>query len=61
LPQEFEGLGSLLTYYVDIQDVAAALPPKPQVTRLGQLRETWGVMLRTLPYLLGIRKPRFAL
>ena len=61
LPQEFEGLGSLLTYYVDIEDLAAALPPRPQITRLGQLRETWGVMLRTLPYLLGIRKPRFAL
>ena len=60
LPQEFEGLGSLLTYFVDIKDVAAELPPKPQITRLGQLRETWGVMLRTLPYLLGIRKPRFA-
>jgi hypothetical protein len=61
LPQEFEGLGSLLTYFVDIKDVAAELPPKPQITRLGQLRETWGVMLRTLPYLLGIRKPRFAI
>jgi len=61
LPQEFEGLGSLLTYFVDIKDLAAELPPKPQITRLGQLRETWGVMLRTLPYLLGIRKPRFAI
>jgi hypothetical protein len=61
LPQEFEGLGSLLTYFVDIKDLAAELPPKPHITRLGQLRETWGVMLRTLPYLLGIRKPRFAI
>jgi len=61
LPQEFEGLGSLLTYFVDIKDLAAELPPKPQITRVGQLRETWGVMLRTLPYLLGIRKPRFAI
>jgi hypothetical protein len=61
LPQEFEGLGSLLTYFVDIKDVAAGLPPKPQITRLGQLRETGGVVLRTLPYLLGIRRPRFAI
>jgi hypothetical protein len=61
LPQEFEGLGSLLTYFVDIKDLAAELPPKPRITRLGQLRETWGVMLRTLPYLFGIRKPRFAI
>jgi len=61
LPQEFEGLGSLLTYFVDIKDVAPELPSRPHVTRIGQLRENWGVVLRTLPYLLGLRKPRFAI
>ena len=61
LPQEFEGLGPVLTYFVDIRDVAPELPPKPQITRLGRLRENWGVALRTLPYLVGIRKPRFAI
>ena len=61
LPQEFEGLGPVLTYFVDIRDVATELPPKPQITRLGRLRENWGVALRTLPYLVGIRKPRFAI
>jgi hypothetical protein len=61
LAQEFDGVGSVLTHYVDIRDVAPGMPPKPQVTRFGQLRENWGVVLRTLPYLLGVRKPRHAL
>ena len=61
LAQEFEGLGPVQTYFVDMKDVATDLPPKPQITRLGQLRENWGVALRSLPYLLGIRKPRFAI
>ena len=60
LPQEFEGLGPVQTYFVDIRDVAAELPPKPQVTRFAQIRETWGVIIRTLPYLVGLKKPRFA-
>jgi hypothetical protein len=61
LAQEFDGVGSLLTHYIDIHDVAPDLPPKPHITRFGQLRENWGVVLRTLPYLLGLRKPRHAL
>ena len=60
LPQEFEGLGEVQTYFIDIKDVAAELPPRPAVTRLGQLRETWGVVIRSLPYRLGLKKPRFA-
>ena len=60
LPQEFEGLGPVQTYFVDIKDVAAELPPKPAVTRFGRIRETGGVIFRSLPYLIGIRKPRFA-
>jgi hypothetical protein len=60
LPQEFEGLGPVQTYFVDIKDVAAELPPKPEVTRLAQMRETWGVVIRSLPYLIGLKKPRFA-
>lgn len=60
LQQEFEGLGAVQTYFVDISDVAAELPPKPEVTWLAQVRETGGIMLRSLPYLIGIKKPRFA-
>jgi hypothetical protein len=60
LAQEFEGLGPVQTYFVDIKDVAAELPPKPKVTWLGKMRETWGLVFRTLPYLIGLKKPRFA-
>ncbi len=60
LPQEFEGLGPVQTYFIDIKDVAAELPPKPKVTWLAQQRETWGVVIRSLPYRIGLRKPRFA-
>jgi len=48
------------THFIDIRDVAAELPPKPEVTWLAQMRETWGVIIRSLPYLIGIKKPRFA-
>lgn len=61
LPQEFEGLGPVQTYFIDIRDVAAELPPKPEVTRFAQMRETWGVVIRSLPYLVGLKKPRFAI
>jgi uncharacterized protein DUF2652 len=60
LAQEFEGLGPVQTYFVDIKDVAAELPPKPVVTRFGRIRETGGVIFRSLPYLIGLKKPRFA-
>jgi hypothetical protein len=59
LAQEFEGLGPVQTYFIDIRDVAADLPPRPEVTRLAQMRETWGVVFRSLPYRIGLRKPRF--
>jgi hypothetical protein len=61
LIQEFEGLGTVQTYFVDIREVAAELPPRPQATRLAILREHWGLALRSLPYLIGFRKPRFGL
>jgi hypothetical protein len=60
LPQEFEGLGPVQTYFIDIKDIAAELPPRPEVTRLAQMRETWGVIIRSLPYRIGLKKPRFA-
>jgi nitrate reductase NapAB chaperone NapD len=61
LPQEFEGLGQVQTYFVDISEIAEALPPRPEPTLLGRIVETGGVIIRSLPYLIGVRKPRFAL
>jgi len=60
LPQEFEGWGSVQTYFIDMKNVAAEIPPRPQVTRLAQMRENWGVKFRSLPYRIGLTMPRFA-
>lgn len=61
LEQEFEGLGQVQTYFVDIKDVAAQLPPRPKRTALARIRETGGIIVRSLPFRVGLRKPRFAL
>lgn len=60
LEQELEGLGTVPTYFMDLGEIAGDRPPKPNVTALGRVRENVGVVLRSLPYLLGLRKPRFA-
>jgi hypothetical protein len=60
LEQELEGLGTVPTYFMDLAEIAGDAPPNPKVTALGQFRENFGVVLRSLPYLLGLRKPRFA-
>jgi hypothetical protein len=47
-------------YFVDLSEVAAELPPKPASTLFAQTRENLGVIRRSLPYLLGVKRPRFA-
>ncbi|MGH8248279.1 MAG: DUF2652 domain-containing protein, partial [Gammaproteobacteria bacterium] len=47
LPQEFEGLGQVQTYFVDISEIAGALPPKPEPTLHARILETGGVIIRT--------------
>lgn len=56
LEQELEGVGRARTYYLDLAALAAPLPPRPKVTWFAQQRETLGVVLRTLPDVLGLRK-----
>ena len=56
LEEEFEGVGRARTWYLDLAALAAPLPPRPKVTWLAQQRETLGVVLRTLPAALGLRK-----
>lgn len=57
LEQELEGVGRACTHYIDLATVAEPLPERPRITPYGQRRETWGVLVRTLPYVLGLRKP----
>jgi hypothetical protein len=60
LAQELEGLGIVPTYFLDLAEIAGDAPPEPEVTALRRLRENSGVVLRSLPYLLGLKRPRFA-
>jgi hypothetical protein len=48
-------------HVVDLSEIAGELPPRSRVTRLAQARENFGVIRRSLPYLLGLRRPRVAL
>lgn len=57
LEQEIEGLGRTQTWFVDLTELPPELPPAPAATWWAQRRETWGVLMRSLPYMLGIRKP----
>jgi hypothetical protein len=48
------------TYFMDLAEIAGDAPPKPRVTALATFRENCGVVLRSLPYLLGLKRRRFA-
>ncbi len=57
LELELEGFGKAQGYFVDLQEISAVIAPTLRVTWLGRLRERMGVILRGLPYMLGIKKP----
>jgi hypothetical protein len=61
LAQELEGLGVVPTYFLDLTEIAGDAPPDSEVTPLGRFRENFGVVFRSLPYLLGLKRPRYAL
>jgi hypothetical protein len=57
-PEELEGIGPVLTYVADIEDVTGSLPPLPDPSWLGRLGRTADVAGRGLPYMLGLRRTR---
>jgi len=61
LTQELEGLGVVPTYFMDVTEIAGEAPLEPKVTAAGRFRENFGVVVRSLPYLLGLRRSRHAL
>jgi class 3 adenylate cyclase len=61
IEEELAGLGPTAMHFIELSEVAAELPPKSRVTHLAQARENFGVIRRSLPYLLGLRRPRVAL
>ena len=61
LAQELEGLGVVPTYFMDVTELARDAPPEPEVATAGRIRDNFGVVFRSLPYLLGLERPRHAL
>jgi hypothetical protein len=55
---ELEGLGSMTSYFLDLDKIALPIPPLPQPTLFGRIRETAGVGLRCFPRVVGIRRLR---
>jgi hypothetical protein len=58
IAQDLEGIGPVRAYFVDIDDVAASVPPPPDPRLLGRLGRTLDVVGRGLPYMLGARRGR---
>ena len=56
--QELEGIGAASAFFVEIEDVAGALPPPPQPSWPGRIGRTLDVAGRGLPYMLGMRRRR---
>jgi hypothetical protein len=59
--QELEGIGPVRTYFVDVEDVARTLPPMPDPSWLRRFGGTVGIVGRSLPYMLRLRRPRRSL
>jgi hypothetical protein len=60
VPHDLEGIGPVLTYVTDIEDVAGPLPPLPDPRWTGRIGRTLDVAGRGLPYMLGLRRRRRA-
>ena len=60
IEEELAGLGPALLYFGDLAELTAPAPVEIAATRLAEARENLGVVCRTLPYLFGVKRPRFA-
>lgn len=61
IEDDLPGLGPSTMHWIDLGDVTTEPPPRPRATRVARIRENAGVIWRSLPYLLGLRRPRVAL
>jgi hypothetical protein len=55
--EEFEGLGLTQTHYIDLNDVALGTLPEFKPTLLGKIWQWLQLNVRSIPYILGVRKP----
>ncbi len=58
LPQEVEGLGTIVTYVAGVEGLAGSLAPLPEPGLLQRLGRTVDVAGRGMPYMLGLRRRR---
>jgi hypothetical protein len=58
--QNLEGIGPVRAYFVDVEDIAGAVPPAPDPSWLGRLGRTVSVAGAGMPYMLGLRRRRHA-
>jgi hypothetical protein len=54
--QDLEGIGPVRLYFVDVEDLAGPLPPPPDLSVLGRVGDTIGLVGRGLPYMLRLRR-----
>ena len=57
---DLEGIGPVRTYFVEVEEIAASLPPVPDPSLLQRLGGTVGILVRAVPYMLRVRRPRRA-
>ena len=58
VPQDLEGIGRVQTYFADVQQMAAPLPPLPDPSWPQRIGGTLGMVGRGLPHVLPRRRPR---
>jgi hypothetical protein len=58
LPQELEGLGTVVTYVAGVEGLAGSFAPLPDPGLLQRLGRTVDVAARGMPYMLGLRRRR---
>ncbi|HET8949728.1 MAG TPA: hypothetical protein VFN44_04430, partial [Solirubrobacteraceae bacterium] len=56
--QELEGIGPSSAFFVEVEDVAGALPSPPDPSWPTRVGRTLDVAGRGLPYMLGLRRRR---
>ena len=56
--QDLEGIGPVLSYFMDVEDIAAPLAPLPEPSWPRRIGATFGMVGRGLPYVLRRRPPR---
>jgi len=57
---DLEGLGPTTMFFVELDAVRDELPAVTSGSALASARENLGVVYRTFPYLIGVKRPRFA-